>query len=176
MTFHEPQKQCEIATTSSFIQLRNFLLDSRLLKILHFLDFASHKRFTSISITSSTLSLPPGLFLSQKFRILLSRWKIFQVAHFAQKVVFRFRLNMQSEKGSLMSLGIKRVDVFDYGQDNVCSKEACRCLHSRRSQKIPRDRDKEELKSSMLDCFKRNEHRLSLTLQQFIPFRSSWLL
>lgn len=42
------------------------------------------------------------------FAKLLSRWKIFQVAHFAQKTWFRFRLKFFAQKRSLLSLGIKR--------------------------------------------------------------------
>lgn len=69
-------------------------------------------------------------------------WKIFQVAHFAQKKfdsgfdwIFSCECDDQ-QKGSLLSLGInERSPQFDYGQDNVCSKEACRCLHSSGSHK-----------------------------------------
>lgn len=44
------------------------------------------------------------------FAKLLSHWKIFQVAHFAQKTEFRFGwiCEVSDKKSSLMSLGIKR--------------------------------------------------------------------
>lgn len=63
--------------------------------------------FPSTSITSSTLSVP-ALRCGTNFARLLSRWKIFQVAHFAQKTRFRFGLKFLAQKRSLLSLGIKR--------------------------------------------------------------------
>lgn len=63
--------------------------------------------FPSTSITSSTLSVP-ALRRGTNFARLLSRWKIFQVAHFAQKTRFRFGLKFLAQKRSLLSLGIKR--------------------------------------------------------------------
>lgn len=99
-------------------------------------------------------------FTGTNFAKLLSRWKIFQVAHFAQETEFRFCwiFSRRIEKRFFnVARNQESEIVFDYGQDNVCSKEACRCLHSGWSQKFSWRKERFQLMNLI-----RRIHRLTV--------------
>lgn len=92
------------------------------------------KQFTSTaSITSSSLSVSPApAQISQNF---------YRAAKSFKLRISRKNKNCSIPVSIVYAVVEKKVlqsrwesDVFDYGQDNVRSKEACRCLVSSRSQ------------------------------------------